>query len=264
MFTFDGARRYTMPAHFGALEGEPEASVYADVTAVVLRYETDGAALARYVPEGFELTEPVLEVAYQASYGVEWMAGGHYNLLGVTAPVAWIAGAERLHGQFALVVWENDATAIFAGREQLGIPKVFADVEDLHQLGDRRFATLSHGGAPFLELDIRLTRRFGPEELATHNREQGRLTWFGFRYVPNVGRPGAALSHATVVPVENEFHEAWSCEGSVRWQVPAWERNPTQLPILRALAGLPVGGVRGCVMTRGRGVLRSDAARPLP
>jgi acetoacetate decarboxylase len=263
LFEFSDARRYTMPAHFGAFEEPPGGQVYGDVTAVVLRYATDRDALSRFIPEEFELVEPVVEVAYQSSYGVEWMAGGHYNLLGVTAPVVWSRGGERLSGQFALVVWENDATAIFAGREQLGIPKIFANVDDLHQLGDRRFTTASHGGSTFFELELRVTRRLEGDELASYAREQASLRWFGYRYVPNVGGPGAALRHATVAPLENQFSVAWTGEATARWEVPRWERNPTQLQIIKGLAELPMGEIRGCVMARGRQVLRGDLARAL-
>lgn len=32
------------------------------------------------------------------------------------------------------MVWENNTTPILGGREQTGIPKIYADIEDLHIL----------------------------------------------------------------------------------------------------------------------------------
>lgn len=264
MFRFSEDHSYSMPAHFGGAQGVPGPWTYADVTTVLLRYETDLDQLSQYVPEGFEVTQPILEIGYQMVRGVEWMAGGHYNLLAVNVPVVHARGGESLRGSFALVIWENKTCPILGGREQTGMPKVFSDVEDLHQIGDRRFANVSYEGATFLAIDVRLAHAMSADEVKLLNREQGRLNWFGWRYFPNIGRPGAALSHATLYPIESVFSAAWTGEGTVRWQALAWEQHPTQAHIIRALSGLPIKAYRGCVLTRGSQVLRTDTASALP
>jgi acetoacetate decarboxylase len=40
-----------------------------------------------------------------------------------------------LEGAFALVVWENKTTPILEGN-MMGVPKIYADIEDLHIMGD--------------------------------------------------------------------------------------------------------------------------------
>lgn len=132
MFRFAPDTSYLMPAHFG---GSPLSSwTYADVTTVGISYRTDGDALARYVPECFEITQPVVEIGYAMNRGVEWMAGGGYNLVAVNVPVLYRNESDTIAGSFAMVVWESKATPILGGREQTGIPKIFADVADLHQI----------------------------------------------------------------------------------------------------------------------------------
>lgn len=89
MFEFSPDSNYSMPAHFGGTEGEPRSWTYADVSLIAVDYETELELLARYVPERFEITEPVIKASYAMVRGVEWMAGGSYTLIAVDVPVAY-------------------------------------------------------------------------------------------------------------------------------------------------------------------------------
>jgi hypothetical protein len=261
MFKFLENHNYFMPAHFGGYEGQPKPCVYSDVTAMVINYQTDPEMLAQYVPEGFELTHPVLSLAYVMNHGVDWMAGGSYNLICVQVPVVYTR--EHLDGLYVLAVWENKTEPILPGRETTGIPKIFANIPDHRQLGDRSFANASYDGSAFLKMDFKRTRKMTPEELAAKN-QQGKLNWFGWRYIPNIGKPGAALSHATLYPLESTFTAGWLGDGQVKWEALTWEQHPMQAHIVNALGQLPIKGYIGCEMTQKIQVLRNDIARQLP
>ncbi len=99
---------------------------------------------------------------YAMNHGLEWLGGGAYNLIAVNAPVEYTHGRERLEGQYALVLWENKTDPILRGREQSGMPKLFADIQDLHQLSDRLFINASYEGSAFLRMDVR--KKHGLEE----------------------------------------------------------------------------------------------------
>lgn len=250
-----------MPAHFG---GSSLGSwTYRDVTTVGISYRTDGEALSRYIPECFEITEPVLEVGYALNRGVEWMAGGGYNLVAVNVPVRYRYESEAITGSYALVVWESKATPILGGREQTGIPKIFADVSDLQQIDERMLGHVSFEGATFLRLDARKTQALTAAELTELNGRSGHLEWFGWRYIPNTGRPGAALNHPTLYPIDYGHTAAWWAEGTVDWQLLSWEQNPTQAHIIEALCRLPIESYAGCLVTVGSQVIRVDDAREL-
>lgn len=79
------------------------------------------------------------------------------------------------------------------------MPKIFANIEDHHQLGDRLFTNASYEGATFLRMDFQKIGTMTAEEVSALNQQSGKLNWFGWRYIPNTGRPGAALSHATLL-----------------------------------------------------------------
>jgi hypothetical protein len=264
MFKFSEESHYTMPAHFGGKEGPPPAVRYPDVTTISMTYETDPGMLAHYIPEGFELTQPVVGIAYSMNRGLEWLGGGAYNLIAVNAPVAYLDGQERLEGGYALVLWENKTAPILTGREKTGIPKLFADIQDLHQLGERLFTNASYEGSAFLRLDVRKTQAMAPEDLTKLNQKAASSNWFGWRYLPNLGRPGAALSHATLFPQESAFTQAWRAEGRVQWDVPLPEQHPTQARVIGALSQLPIQAYGDCLITHGSQVLRDDIARQLP
>jgi len=153
--------------------------------------------LAEYIPDGFEITQPVVSIQYSECRGVDWLSGGGYHLITVAVPVTYAHGQERIDGLYVLVIWEDQSAPILTGREQTGMPKIFANIEDHHQLGDRLFTNASFEGSAFLRMDFRKTKLLTAGELRALNRQSGKVNAFGWRYIPNIGRPGAALSHAT-------------------------------------------------------------------
>jgi len=263
-----------MPAHFGpykehlcGYEGAPIAATYRDVSMIVVTYETEWQALERYIPEPFEVKEPVISVSFNMNQNVEWMAGGTYKLVAVDVPVIYDYAGQHLEGSFSLVVWESKATPCYPGREVMGIPKIFADIEDFHHLGERMFSHASYEGVSFLEIEALKKRKLSADEVAAVNQdmEKAPFNWFGWRYIPNIGKPGAALSHATLFPQEIIFSDLYECEGKISWNAVTHEQNPTQAHIINALGRLPIKASRACyVSIGGTSHLRSDLARQLP
>jgi len=110
-------------------------------------------------------------------------------------------------------------------------------------------------------------RRLSPEEVAAVNQDMkpGGYNWFGWRYIPNIGKPGAALSHATLFPQDFTFKELYEGEGKISWKAVTGGQNPTQAHIINAMSQLPVKNYRECYISiSGSSVLRNDLARQLP
>ncbi|MDD3715040.1 MAG: acetoacetate decarboxylase, partial [Atribacterota bacterium] len=63
-FKFQDDYIYKMPAHFGGSPFYPIRAVYGDMLGISVQYETDQDALLQYIPEDFELREPVVSVQY--------------------------------------------------------------------------------------------------------------------------------------------------------------------------------------------------------
>jgi hypothetical protein len=253
MFRFDETKSYMMPGHFGARPIGRATGYYHDVTAMIITYLTDRGKLAECVPEPFEVgEEPLVSVIYAMNKEVDWLAGHSYNLIGVNASVVFNGKTDRLAGFYTLVMWENLTDPILFGRELQGIPKVFADIQD-HCIVHGEWRTVaSHFGHKIVEMMINNLRPLTTEEIDAWQRQmEGKDHWMGWRYIPTVGGPGAALSEPTLFPYENTIREAMIGEGEVIWQRLTWEQNPTQYHIVNALADLPILEHRMAVVTKG-------------
>ncbi|HPK79969.1 MAG TPA: acetoacetate decarboxylase family protein [Rectinema sp.] len=260
MFKFEEGKCYKMPAHFGGSYFDPDAkAIYNDVVTLIFSYTTDGEQLSNYVPEGFELTKPELSIEFQQCRQVEWMAGSYYDLVSVAAPVRFNGQRDRLEGSFSLVVWENKTTPILTGN-MMGVPKIYADIEDLHILADTYRTRLSFEGSTFLELEMIRHQPLDAEEVKAMNTDINSLGW---RYIPKVGAPGADLSQPILFPMHNEPNSAWLGSGKVKWTKSTWDQNPMQFYIINALAELPIIDMKPVILTQGREILTEAQGRVL-
>lgn len=261
MFQFRDDYVYNMPPHFGGTEGDGMANLqYNDCTVIAVNYLTDEGALSQYVPDVFEITEPLVSVQYQKCMGIDWMAGGYYSLIEVATPARHLP--TETDGIYVFVIWEDKTAPILGGREVTGMPKVYSEIPDFHKLGGEVTVHASHEGRVFIELELELGREFSPEELSQMT-ENGRINQLGWRYIPNIGKPGAALSHATLYPVDSTFFSGNTAEGKIKWTKAEYRFNPMQAHIINALADLPVLEYRECLFARTAGNLRQDLARDL-
>lgn len=261
MFRFENDKCYKMPAHFGGVPYQPAETCYHDVTSLTFTFTTDGARLADYIPEGFELLRPELSIGYSQCREVDWMAGSAYNLISVSAPVRFNGKRDRVEADFPLVIWENHAMPILTGREETGVAKIYADIEDLHILRHKRSTAASYEGNTFLRLEMTVD---GPVDEALmaklRNTPADILNW---RYIPKVGGPGADLCQPILFPQRLEAKSAWQGGGSVQWTVLDYEQCPMQAHIIKALAELPLLEMSPVLLVKGAMFLMSPLARVL-
>jgi len=261
VFVFDDRYSYRMPVHFSGVPGSGLQNLrYDDVTAINIGYRTDRDRLLQYVPAAFELLAPVVDVGYQKCSGIHWMGGGYYSLIAFMTPVRHRASG--VEGAYVLVIWENKTAPILGGREETGMPKIFAEIPDHHVLGERVTVHASHEGRVFLELALDLEAALTDQEL-TAKSAASRINQLGWRYIPNIGRPGAALSHATLYPVDATYLSGSRARGRIAWTKAEPQFNPAQAAVVNALADLPVLEYRECLYTKLATNLRGDLAREL-
>jgi hypothetical protein len=264
MFKYNPDLQYTMPGHFGIPHTERSSLLYLDVTTISIGYLTDREKLEQYLPEPFEIRgEPILSVYYAMNKQVEWLAGGGYNLLGVDALVRFNGERDQVDGSFNLVLWENDTDAILGGRELLGVPKIYADIEDHKVIQGEWRTSASNRGQTIVDLSATDLEPIPEEGLQQMRETSAASSWLGWRYVPNIGEPGAALSQATCIPSGGSPREAWAGRGEVKWRRSTWERNPTQWHIMNALADLPILEYRWATVSKGGSTLADANKKPL-
>lgn len=253
---------YKMPVHFGGEPFYPVRTVYGDMTSITISFETDEEELLRIIPEDFDLISPTVNVQFAECRDIDWMSGGEYRLIQAGVPVRYVKNTDPIEGEYVLVIWENKACPIIGGREEDGMPKIFADIASLRHFGDHWFSAASYESNTFLKIGLNRERELGEEELKLLN-EHSRMNYFGWRHIPELGKAGAALSHATLYPQEAKFDKAWEGEGRINWLKFDLEINMVQFRIINAMSSLPVLKYSKALMMKGSARLNVGDSRSL-
>lgn len=91
-------------------------------------------------------------IKLQMPKGLAWLGGGGYSLLGlyIHSVIYSAKDGREYTGACLPVMFENHADPIVSGREELGFPKVFTDIETQTDQNTLK-ASLSWGGAKWAE-----------------------------------------------------------------------------------------------------------------
>ena len=239
--------------------GRPFDSEQSTFTTHSVHFKTSATYLRTLFPTpSFRFTSPgtVAEASFRCTQldGLEWLGGRGYTFFGL-----WIHGVEYVRddgstvsGSFLPVLFENLADPIVTGREELGMPKVFCDI-DVAKRGGSTTVNCSWRGTSFASMVLEGQK----EELGKPNAngENGHGMPHGppdngllvYRYVPAVGKPGIADAEYPVFiskdgakterVVEKTHHAA---TGSVKIQRGDWDSLPTLHHVVSGLAEVPV------------------------
>jgi hypothetical protein len=220
--------------------------------------------LEALLPEGSGLAldgEPVVTVYSAYLKQCDWLAGRGYNALGVTLPVVFHGKRDRAVGNLVTVLWENLTDPILTGREELGAPKIYADIPDPMTFQESTRCTASWMGFKFVDLTLRNMRLLAPEEASAQMGKRKVDGYIWCKYIPRTGDWGEPdVSYVTLTEgagptVQQEF---WQGEGAVHFHRATWEDMPTQYNIVNGLADLEIKEYRGATIekTIGMGDLR--------
>lgn len=208
---------------------------------------------------------------------MQWLGGKGYRHLGL-----YIHGVEYVKkdgttvpGTHMSVLFESITDPIVSGREELGMPKLFCDI-DIDRQPTAVNVSASWRGAKFIDMNLQGLKE---DDVSTEAGTIGGETDYGIlvhRYIPAVGQPGKAdAEYAVVVPHGEEepkgtvkkvmrCHAAPDAEASgasFKIQGLDWERLPTLHHVASALAEIPVYEVVSAKVVEGSGVPDVSAAR---
>jgi len=248
--------RHRMPVVFGPSPGPrqgPDGAAFdmrhAPRTTTTVSYLTDAARLARLLPAHCGIDgAPVVTVEHSVLHRLEWLAGRAYSLLAVKFPVRYNGPRETVRGPFLCVLWENRVEPILTGREELGYPKLYAELPEARELRGVTELQASLDGHAFIRMRV---ERLEPAPPPQAGAADGVLL---HRYLPGL-EPGApaAVDEMVMSPAAGNAtrYEAFSrgC-GSVEFIRSSWEQLPTTCHIVNTLADLPVLEPRGATHAR--------------
>jgi Acetoacetate decarboxylase (ADC) len=232
-----------MPTCFGPFPGprqRPDGGrweVASRRTTIWVAYRADPVRLAALLPAGFEVDAGPVSVEVAHLEGVGWLAGRGYSMVSVYWPVRFRGRRDDVRGRFCAVMWENLADPIISGREEVGHPKLYAEIPDIRLDLEVGTAAVSAtwDGLRFLDLAVR-----DLIEAPATTVEQQPLLYL--KYVPRTGEWGTAdACYVTLTPAESAAGRVlrrWDGLGSVAFHSATFEQLPTLFHVVNALAGL--------------------------
>jgi Acetoacetate decarboxylase (ADC) len=235
---------YRMPTAFGPAPGPRNVPAekahlrYAkDIVNLGVVALTDAALLERLLPPRCKLEgEARIQVNVLYLTNVGWLAGRGYNIVMVSIPAVLEGAQEVVRGTFCPVMWESMADPILTGREELGFPKINADIPAATVLDGIWGGCASWESYRFFDIEA------GPFERATTIPATGGSMFF-HKYMPKTGDWGTAEINCMTVTgaeVPPQVHSVEVGTGRFAFRSARWEDMPTQYPIVNALAALPL------------------------
>ena len=227
------------------------------VHSISLKAEVDIAALKAIVPPLCEVREALLEVQVIQLLNLGWLAGRGYNIVAVRVPVSY----KTKPYTFTPVLWESEADPVLTGREELGSPKLFANIPKPRRLHDGYAGTASWDGFCFFDYAASdLVAADGQPAPAAQN--------LLYKYFPRTGDwDQPEVSQFTIAvpgehpPVALLKHKTGS--GRFAFNEARWEDMPTQYSFVNALASLPIAKTATVTVTKIDGIADLRAQRIL-
>jgi hypothetical protein len=235
---------YRMPTAFGPAPGPRNVPAekahlrYAkDVLTLGVVALTDAELLARLLPPRCTLEgEARLEVSLLCLTNIGWLAGRGYNIVMVSIPAVFEGAQDMVRGSFCPVMWESMTDPILTGREELGFPKINAQIPTATVVDGMWRGCASWEDYRFFEIEA------GAFKGSSAIPAAGSPMFF-HKYMPKTGEWGTAevsCMTATGEEVPPQVHSTEVGTGSFSFRSARWEDMPTQYPIVNTLAALPL------------------------
>lgn len=265
-FEFKPNVRYRMPVMFGPapgprqkIDGTPwtaEESGTCNIQWATVAYRSDPAKLEALLPPGFALNDPHVHVTLGFFRDLYWLAGRGYGVVSVEIPVTCTGKDQTIEGGLCLVLWEGRPDAITTGREELGFPKLYADIPDVRLQPD----TGAIGGSAswfehkFFEMEIHGLQERQVEDRRLLGPKGGSIF---YKYMPRTGpfgsggsdaayatcahpRPGDGSSSQPIALGDAKYRSWNGKGGTVKWHRATFEQLPTTCHVVNGLADLPI------------------------
>jgi hypothetical protein len=196
--------------------------------------------------------EPVVTVDFHYLTEIDWLAGRGYNMIFVSWPAAFTGRHDKATGRFLAVIWENLADPIIAGRDEIGHPKLYAEIEAPRFWDGAQIGVAGWMGFRFLDLTVSELRDAVPSPAPAPSDGTMML-----KYVPRTGMRGETeLQQVTITPAGDPdltIERRQTGASAVRFHRASPSDLPTMHHVVNALADLPVVESRGGSLTHSVG-----------
>jgi acetoacetate decarboxylase len=263
----DPGKIYLMPLIRGPVfeQGKVPSLVYGEVQMLALQYETGSDAVQALLPDCYQPAEkPIVTASFGYFDGVDFLAGGGYRIAAVSVDARFDGEKDHVEGGCVLVIFEDDTIPIIGGREQLGAPKIYANISPVKTLpnGTLRCET-SQWGHLLFGINLGPLKKQNVLVRSVAGKRLSKQPMLGYKYIPSLdGPPDAA--YPTLFLTDYKIDELWLGKtGNIFFGDAVEEDIGWYRQVIDALKTLPVRQVTQTVRFHGSQVLRYDLYRRL-
>ena len=262
----DPSKYYRMPLIMGpTLDRRQLKLSYPEVEGIAFQYLTDPEALAELLPECYRPgREPLVSVIFSQNNGLSFMAGGGYRLATFQVSARFDGKQDHLEGDYILVMFENQTMPIIGGREDLGVPKLFADIPPFKFMPDGHMrCEASMWGHLLFGLDLPPMKKQSMIARAVATRQINSRPWLGYKYIPSLDGPPDA-DYPTMTCNDTKLDHLWlGRRASLRFGTARAEDLSWVKKLMDNLATLTILKTVQVAHFTGSAVLRYDLSRRL-
>ena len=257
---------YRMPLIMGPLwKGENPRLIYSQTEAVAIQYLTDPAAIASLLPVCYKPgKEPQVTVLFAYNNGLDFMAGGGYRLAAVQVSARFDGDQDHVEGDYILVMFEDQTRPIIGGREDLGVPKLYADISSIKVFPDGRLrCEASLWGHLLFALELLLPKKQNSVVRLAANKIINSRPWLAYKYIPSLDGPPDA-DYPTISKNDTTINDLWFAKSGTLFFGNAETNDVGHVKtLIDALKTLSVKKIKQALHLRGSAVLRYDLSRRL-
>ncbi|HKJ26023.1 MAG TPA: acetoacetate decarboxylase family protein [Anaerolineales bacterium] len=257
---------YKMPLIMGPMwEGAPPNFKYEETEIVALQYLTDSEAISALLPDCYSVgKEPQVTVVFGYNNGLDFMAGGGYNLAAVQVSARFDGEKDHIEGDFNLVMFEDKTWPIIGGREDLGVPKLFANISPIKIYPNGRLrCEASYFGHLLYSLELSPPKKQNAIVRLAANKIINSRPWLAYKYIPSLDGPPDA-DYPTITYNDTKINTLWTAKsGQLKFGNAEREDISYYKPLVDALKTLEIMEIKQALHFQGSAVLRYDRSRRL-
>jgi acetoacetate decarboxylase len=257
---------YRMPLIMGPQwVGDTPNFHYSQTEIVALQYLTDPNAISVMLPACYRLgKEPQVTVLFGYNNGLDFMAGGGYILAAVQVSACFDGEKDHVEGDYVLVMFENQAWPMICGREDLGIPKLYADISPIKIYSNGRLrCEATYWGHLLFSLELSPQKKQNRLVKYAANKIINSRPWLGYKYIPSLAGPPDA-EYPTISYNDTNIDNLWfSKTGKIEFGNATSNEIGQVEQLINALKALPILEVKQALHFVGSATLRYDLSRRL-
>lgn len=264
----DPSKIYLMPLISGPIAEKKEnlRPHLGEVEFLVLEYQTDSDALQPLMPDCFQLADkPTISVWFAYYNQVDFLANRGYNEVAVQVAARFDGEKDHVEGEYVIVMFLNDTIPIIRGREQVGWPKMYADIPAAEaQPNGHLLCKATLWNQLLIIIDLAPMKKQNAIVRFAANKMANRQKLLFYKYIPSLDGPPDA-NYPNILPSDIKIDELWmGNSGMVSFGDPSKSDLPKQLVrLLEAMNTLPVRQVTRTMRYRGSMFIRDDLCRRL-